>query len=85
MWSYFVSIRYLTFPAESKRPFMQLKGFLKTAILNPGQRQHVVFALRLLDLSTWEEGRGWVVARGTFNVSVGASLEDIRLVGAFAL
>jgi hypothetical protein len=39
---------------------MQLKGFLKTGVLDPGEGQHIIFALRPRDVSTWVEAPPYI-------------------------
>lgn len=44
---------YLTLPQDAKAPILQLKGFIKTNDLQPGETQKVVFELNSRLLSTW--------------------------------
>jgi beta-glucosidase len=64
------------------RPPRELKGFAKTAVLEPGQGELVSFELSARDLSYWSARQhGWVLEGGTFELSVGASSRDLRLTG----
>ncbi|HTQ49591.1 MAG TPA: glycoside hydrolase family 3 C-terminal domain-containing protein [Candidatus Acidoferrales bacterium] len=76
---------YLGFPAAASEPPKQLKGFQKIS-LSPGQTQHVTFNLDWEDLAIWNPvARGWIVTPGSFQVMVGASSRDLRLIGAFTV
>ncbi len=78
---------YLDFPNTARTPPRQLKGFVKTAILQPSQTVSVSFELQQVDISVWdaEITHNWVVAEGNFSVMVGASSEDVRLTGSFLI
>ena len=76
----------LTFPAAAGEPPLQLKGFVKTALLAKGASATVRFALSDRSFSTWDvASHAWVVASGTFGVHVGASSRDIRLNATIAI
>jgi beta-glucosidase len=76
---------YLTFPAAANTPVLQLKGFVKTAVLSPGAQTAVSFSLSAADLSVWREGAGWEVVLGEYGVAVGASSADLRLKASFTV
>ena len=78
---------YLDFPSSARTPPRQLKGFVKTAVLQPGEAVDVTFLLQPVDISVWDSDvtHDWVVAKGEFSVMVGASSQDIRLTGSFAI
>ncbi|WP_091769108.1 beta-glucosidase family protein [Blastococcus aurantiacus] len=62
------------------RPRVQLAGFASVA-LEPGASQRVALPLRARDLSTWDAAhRRWSLAAGTYDVRMGASSRDVRLV-----
>lgn len=74
---------YLRFPPEAGEPPKQLKGFRKTMVLAPGATERFestsAFTLAPRDFSIWDvETHSWAVARGEFEVMVGASSCDIR-------
>jgi beta-glucosidase len=76
---------YLGFPAAAGEPPKLLKGFTKVS-LQPGQTQLVSFNLDWDDLANWDPvARGWLVTPGAFQVLVGASSRDIRLMGSFTV
>lgn len=67
------------------RPVKELKGFEKV-YLAPGEKTKVAFKLTPRDLSYYDPHLpGWVAEPGEFEVLVGASSQDIRLSGTFAL
>jgi beta-glucosidase len=66
---------YIAFPAEAKHPAPFLKGFKKTAVLQPGASEDVMFELGDKELSYW--AGGWVKAASVV-AHVGASSADFR-------
>ena len=67
------------------RPEQELKAFTKVA-LAPGERTIVRFSLDERALSYYDPSvPGWVAEPGVFELRVGASSRDIRLVGQFEL
>jgi len=70
---------YIGFPTASGEPPLQLRNFSKVS-LAAGARTNVSWNLEDRDLSIWDATtHKWVLQRGTFNVYVGASSQDIRL------
>lgn len=67
---------YLEFPTEASQPAKVLKGFEKTALIEPGASTHVTFRLSARDRSYWLDGAWVPVTR--FQVHVGESSTDIR-------
>eukprot|EP00935_MAST-01C_sp_MAST-1C-sp1_P001927 g1927.t1 len=77
---------YMSFPASAGEPPKQLKGFVKTALLAPGEKASVSFSLSERDLSIWDTAKhGWAKQTGEFGVFVGSSSADIRLVDSFRI
>ncbi len=71
--------------ATLMRPIKELKGFEKV-YLAPGEKTVVTFTLTPRALSYYDPHLpGWVAEPGEFEVLVGASSQDIRLRGGFAL
>ena len=61
-------------------PPLVLRAFARTALLPAaGGAETLTLNLSARDLSTWQPGVGWVVARGNFSLVVGASSRDTRL------
>lgn len=72
---------YVSYPSAASQPPKQLRGFEKVT-LQPGEEQEVSFALRRRDLSYWDvEAQKWAIAKGTYEVHVGASSRDLRAQG----
>ncbi|KAL1855307.1 glycoside hydrolase 3 [Diaporthe australafricana] len=77
---------YLTMPSGAPAaPPKQLRGFTKL-LLQPGASGTATFNLRRRDLSYWDvSSQNWVVPKGNFAVSVGASSRDVRLTGSITV
>ncbi len=61
------------------KPFQELKEFHKTRLLNPGEKEEIRVELDFSSLASFDGGE-WVVEKGEYEVRVGASSRDIRLV-----
>jgi beta-glucosidase len=71
---------YLGFPAVAGEPPLQLKGFRKTKVLQPGEKEVVSLTLSPRDVSIWDvASHSWKIVQGSFDVRVGASSRDLRL------
>jgi beta-glucosidase len=69
---------YVEFPAEADQPIRQLRGFQKV-MLQPGATSKVEFELRRKDLSVWDvAAQEWMVVRGEYKMSVGASSRNFK-------
>ena len=65
---------------EIDRPVRELKAFVKTILLEPGETAEVRFNIPSSDLSYWDETiNGWNLENGSYAIEVGASSRDIRL------
>ena len=61
------------------RPGRELRAFTKTPTLAPGQSMAIELQLSLRDFALFDETqRAWVVPAGTYAVSLGSSVNDIR-------
>jgi len=78
---------YLHAPdAEIEKPIQELKGFVKTRLLKPGESQEVTFTLDARALASfWTNISSWVAEKGIYEVRLGASSKDIRLKSNFTL
>lgn len=66
------------------KPFQELKGFHKTRLLNPGEEESISVTIPLKYLASFN-GSVWIVEAGTYEVRVGSSSRDIRLMGTFTI
>jgi beta-glucosidase len=66
------------------KPFQELKEFHKTRLLNPGEKERITVELDFSSLASYD-GEEWVVENGEYEVRVGASSRDIRLIGRFTV
>ncbi|KAI6833895.1 hypothetical protein KC365_g16812 [Hortaea werneckii] len=76
---------YVRRPNEPKG-VTPLRGFEKTAYLQPGESDSVGMHLRRKDLSIWSSNdQQWMMMAGEYELMVGASAEDIKLTGSLSL
>ncbi|AFG34580.1 beta-glucosidase-like glycosyl hydrolase [Fervidobacterium pennivorans DSM 9078] len=66
------------------KPYQELKGFEKTKLLEPGETQKMEIRVPVSSLASFN-GHCWVVEKGEYEIRVGASSRDIRLVGKYVL
>jgi beta-glucosidase len=78
---------HLSAPAKKlDKPEEELKGFVKTRLLQPGESQTISFTITPRNLSSFDTASSsWVAEAGTYEVRVGASSKDIRQKAAFTL
>ena len=62
------------------KPFQELKGFYKTKLLKPNEEEVVLIEIPVKYLASFN-GFSWVVEGGEYEIRVGASSRDIRLIG----
>jgi len=70
--------------ASVTRPVKELKGF-KRIRLAPGEKRTLTFELAVSQLGFFDREMAFVVEPGTIEVMIGASSEDIRLLGQFEI
>lgn len=82
-----VSQLYIAFPETCVDvPLVQLRGFDKSGMLNPGESQETVYNLHWRDLAIWDvELQSWRVQRGEYAVFIGHSSRDFELFDSFTL
>ncbi|MCX8170858.1 MAG: beta-glucosidase [Candidatus Bathyarchaeota archaeon] len=66
------------------KPFQELKGFHKTSLLNPGETEKVEIEISVDSLAIYNGDR-WIIEKGRYEVRVGSSSRDIRLIGSFTI
>ncbi|MBL4559373.1 MAG: glycoside hydrolase family 3 C-terminal domain-containing protein [Labilibaculum sp.] len=78
---------YLSAPAKNiDKPSAELKGFVKTVLLKPGESQTLTMTLRSEQLASFITVRSaWIAEAGDYQVNIGASSEDIKLSKSFTL
>jgi len=68
------------------KPFQELKGFKKTKLLKPGEKERIEITIPIRELASYDPDRKlWVVEPGEYQVRVGASSRDARLVASFTI
>ena len=78
---------YLSAPANTlSKPVKELRGFVKTTLLAPAQKQTVSFTINKRDLCSFDEKQSaWVAEAGVYKVSIGSSSKNINLTASFTL
>jgi beta-glucosidase len=78
---------YLSAPAEQlEKPVQELKGFAKTKLLQPGERQQLSFDLDAHALASFQSGiSAWVADKGEYQVRIGASSKAILQKASFTV
>jgi Beta-glucosidase-related glycosidases len=61
------------------KPQKELKAFVKTKLLQPGEEQTVSMTLSLSDLASFNANiNAWVADAGTYDIQIGTSSQDIK-------
>ncbi len=78
---------YLSAPAaKMNKPQEELKGFAKTNLLQPGQKQTIRFLIAAKDLASFDTNTtSWIAEAGKYEVKVGASSAAIKQTASFQL
>ncbi|KAF7327054.1 putative beta-glucosidase L [Mycena kentingensis (nom. inval.)] len=75
---------YLAYPASAGEPKRVLRGFEEVRLLGVGESRAVTIVIGAREMSIWDVvTQAWVRPAGTFTVTVGASIRDLRLTGTF--
>ena len=71
---------YVTAPAGGlEKPSCELKAFAKTRLLQPGESEVLTFPVDAYTLASFNGGTSaWETPAGTYRLSFGASVTDIR-------
>lgn len=74
---------YLAYPAAAGEPKRVLRGF-EEVVLAAGASETITMDISAREMSIWDVvSQAWVRPAGTFTVTVGASISDVRLTGTF--
>jgi beta-glucosidase len=78
---------YLSAPsAKLDKPLLELRGFAKTRLLQPGESQTLSFIISSHNLSSFDPSvSSWIAEAGKYDVKIGASSKDIKLTSSFTL
>jgi beta-glucosidase len=78
---------YVSAPAGGlEKPACELKGFAKTRELRPGESQVVTIKVTNYEIASFNEAASaWEAPAGTYRISFGASVADIRATAAYQL
>lgn len=78
---------YLTAPVSKlDKPSVELKGFAKTKLLQPGESQTLSFVIDSHKLASFDPSKSsWIADAGKYDVKIGASVEDIKLTSSFTV
>jgi beta-glucosidase len=76
---------YLTAPGKQlDKPAMELKGFIKTKLLKPGESQVLSFDISKKDLASFNPAlSSWTAEEGAYSVKIGASSKEIKQTAIF--
>ena len=76
---------YVTAPeAGLVKPACELKAFAKTRELKPGESQTLKMVVDNYDIASFNDANSaWEAPAGTYKISFGASVEDIRATGEY--
>lgn len=66
--------------SKVKRPLKELKGFAKTRLLEPGEKERLSFTLTSRDFAYWDEkDRNWTVEPGFYEIIIGGTSDEAVL------
>ena len=78
---------YVSYPPEAQEPPQLLRGFEKVLFTSDGDGcKMVMFELTMNDILVWVDGENegtWELVPGNYQVRIGSSSRDIRLMGNF--
>ena len=78
---------YISAPTgKLDKPAEELKGFVKTGLLQPGQSENITFTINAEDLASFNtDVTAWVADAGTYAVKIGSSSANIKQTANFNL
>ena len=66
--------------SDVDRPIKELRAFIKTSLLNPGESTRLKMQIPQSELSYWSEDESqWILEKGTYNIKVGNSSRALPL------
>lgn len=76
---------YITAPAgKIDKPSEELKGFAKTGLLKPGQKETLSFIIEAKELASFNtDATSWIADAGNYVVKIGASSVNIKQTATF--
>lgn len=77
---------YIAAPGKSMdKPSKELKGFVKTPLLQPGESYEVIFNIKDDELASFDEQSSqWIIEKGNYKALIGSSASDIHLQANFS-
>lgn len=78
---------YIAAPSgKLQKPSEELKGFAKTTLLKPGEKQTLSFFINADALASFDTGTtSWIADAGKYTVKIGASSLDIKQSASFSV
>jgi beta-glucosidase len=78
---------YISAPVvKTDKPTEELKGFAKTALLQPGQSEKITFTINPDDLASFNtQATAWIADAGNYTVKIGSSSSNIKQTLTFSL
>jgi beta-glucosidase len=78
---------YLAAPSvKLDKPESELKGFVKTKLLKPGETETVSFSLNARNLASFDPAASaWIAEAGMYSIKIGGSSTDIKQSASFKL
>ena len=78
---------YISAPTNKlDKPTEELKGFVKTGILKPGQSEKVIFIISPGDLASFNTNTtSWIADAGSYSIKIGSSSTNFKQTASFNL
>ena len=78
---------YISAPSKSMdKPESELRAFVKTRLLKPGETQQLSFSLKAADLASFDTQRSsWMAEAGNYTIKIGNSSKNIQLTKTITL
>ncbi|MNG18747.1 Thermostable beta-glucosidase B [compost metagenome] len=71
---------YISAPTNNlKKPLKELKGFIKTKLLQPGEKETLSFTITAADLASYYTDKSsWIADGGNYTIHIATSSKDIK-------